>query len=224
MRSLIARRRAPLQACREWTPLLVVLLIAMAGYYGAWIGHRSAGLVVAGVDLAEYVKFLPPVRAGQLHILRESFYAPLAACSLIASMVASRKVLPVWLRWWAGISAIPLALAMLPPAWSPGVLVLPEFRLQVIVMAACLVALPMFLLTAFLPDAIVLAIVGLLSLAAAVWPASSFLPLIEPMEELYRSALWPGWGCWASTLGFLSVAFLSIQAVFPRRPRRQRPG
>ncbi len=204
--------------------MLGVYLIALVGYFGAWVWHRAAGLVVTGVDLAEYVKFLPPVRAGQITILRESFYAPLAAGSLIAGLVASRRVFPLWLRWLAGLGVIPLALAMLPPAWSPGVLALPEFRLQVVVMAACIASLLLLLVTRFLPDGIILMIIGLLALIAAIWPASSFLPLLRPIEVLYGSALLPGWGFWLSTLGFLLTAFLSVLGAIPRRPRRQVPG
>ena len=49
---------------------------------------------------------------------REFFYLPLFAGSLIASLLASRRTLPRWLRVLLGLGAIPLALAMLPPAWT----------------------------------------------------------------------------------------------------------
>jgi hypothetical protein len=200
--------------------VLAALLLALVGYFGAWIGHRAAGLVVTGVDLAEYVKFLPPYRAGELRLLRESFYIPLVSASLIAGLIASRRVLPLWLRWVSGLAAIPLALAMLPPAWSPGLLIQLEFRLQTVVMAACIGLLLLLPITRFLPDAVVLVLIALLALAAAIWPVSSFLPLLAPIEALYRQAVTPGWGFWLSTLGFLLTALFAIVGVFPRRPRR----
>jgi len=203
-----------------WYPMLGVFVVALVGYFGGWIGHRAAGLVVTGVDMAEYVKFLPPVRAGDLDMLRESFYAPLAIGSLIASLSASRRVLPLWLRWLAGICSIPLALAMLPPAWSPSVLALPEFQLQVIVLAACIAALSLLLVTRFLPDAIILLIMALLALIAALWPASSLLEVLAPIEALYLTPIRPGWGFWVSTVGFLLVAVLSTHALLPRRRRQ----
>jgi hypothetical protein len=200
--------------------VLAALLLALVGYFGAWVWHRAAGLVVTGVDLAEYVKFLPPYRAGELRLLRESFYIPLVSASLIAGLVASRRVLPLWLRWVSGLAAIPLALAMLPPAWSPGLLIQLEFRLQTVVMAACIGLLLLLLITRFLPDAVVLVLIALLALAAAIWPVSSFLPLLAPIEALYRQTVTPGWGFWLSTLGFLLTALFAIVGVFPRRPRR----
>lgn len=200
--------------------MLGAFVVALAGYFGAWVWHRAAGLVVTGVDLAEYVKFLPPYRAGQLHLLRESFYAPLAAGSLIAGLIASRRVLPLWMRWFAALLAIPLALAMLPPAWSPGLLIQPEFRLQTIVLAGCIASLILLLITRYLPDVIVLFLIALLALAAAIWPASSFLPLLPPIGSLYNQPVRPGWGFWCSTAGFLLTALFAIVAMFPRRPRR----
>lgn len=224
MRSLISQRPTRQRPDLTWCPVLGVFVVALVGYFGAWICHRAAGLVITGVDLAEYVKFLPPVRAGQLDILRESFYAPLAMGSLIAGLAASRRVLPLWLRWLVGFSAIPLALAMLPPAWSPAVLAVPEFRLQVVALGICIVALALLLVTRFLPDAIILPIVALLALIAAIWPAANFLPLLAPIETLYLSAIRPGWGFWVSTSGFLLTAVLAIQGLIPSRTRRQIAG
>ena len=103
---------------------------------------------------------------------------------------------------------------------DPGFLILPEFRLQTVAIAACIGALLLIPITRFLPDAIVLLLISLLTLAAAIWPVSSFLPLLPPIEALYRQPVRPGWGFWLSTLGFLMTALFAIVGIFPRRPRR----
>jgi hypothetical protein len=223
MQELIELHPTPPRPQLKWWPVLGAFLLALGGYFGAWIWHEAAGLVITGVDLAEYVKFLPPFRAGRITILRESFYAPLACGSLIASLLASRRALPLWLRGLAGVGAISLALAMLPPAWSPAVVGLPEFRIQVAVMAACIAALPLLLVTRFLPDGVILIVVALLALIGAIWPTSSFLPLLEPIGTLYASAQHPGWGFWLCTLGFHLTAFFSVLGTMPRRPLRKLP-
>ena len=216
----IAPRPEPPRPRRKWWPVLLCFAAALVGYFGAWVWHRAAGLVISGVDLAEYVKFLPAYRGGEIRVLRESFYAPLAAGSLIAGLIAGRRILPLWLRWVFGLLAIPLALAMLPPAWSPAVLALPEFRLQVVLIAVCILALILLLVTRFLPDWLVLLLIAPLALIAAIWPLSSFLPLLPPIEALYRSPVRPGWGFWVSTLGFFLMAFFAVFGAIPRRPRR----
>src|SRR5690606_17869344 len=87
MTVVVAHRPA---AARRWTILRWLLpatiLLAVAGYFGPWVGHRVAGLVVMGLDLGEYVKFLTPVRAGQIALWREGFYLPLVVASLAASL------------------------------------------------------------------------------------------------------------------------------------------
>jgi hypothetical protein len=216
----IAPRPAPPRPRLKWWPVLAAFAVALAGYFGAWVWHPAAGLIVTGVDLAEYVKFIPQYRGGEIRLVRESFYMPLVAGSLIAGLIASRRVLPLWLRWVAGLLAIPLALAMLPPAWSPAVLMLPEFRLQVVAIAACILALLLLLATRFLPDWIVLLLIGFLALAAAIWPATGFLQLLGSIEALYAQPLRPGWGFWLSAFGFPFVAFFAILGAIPRRPKR----
>lgn len=220
MRPLIDPRPVTVHPRRKWLPVAVALVVALTGYFGPWVGHGAAGLNILGVDLAEYVKFLPAYRAGQLDLLRESFYAPLAAGSLIAGLLASRRVLPLAARWLAGAAAIPLALAMLPPAWSPAVLLMPEFRLQVVAIAACTGALLLLPLTRILPDALVLLLVALLALVASVWPAAAFLLLPSPIGELYAATVRPGWGFWLSSIGFLLTAFTAVLGIIYRRPRR----
>ncbi|MCB0079731.1 MAG: hypothetical protein KDE47_02315 [Caldilineaceae bacterium] len=54
--------------------LPLTLLLILTGYVGPWVPHRVSGLVVTGLDLAEYVKFLPIIRSGQVSLWREGFY------------------------------------------------------------------------------------------------------------------------------------------------------
>lgn len=220
MRPLIDPRPAPKRPRRRWLPVIALLVVGLTGYFGSWIWHRAAGLNILGVDLAEYVKFLPAYRAGQLQVLREAFYAPLAAASLSAGLIASRRVLPAVVRWLAGAAAVPLSLAMLPPAWSPAVLMLPEFRIQVVLIGACIGALALIAITRFVPDALVLVLVAILALIAAVWPAAGFLPLLSPIGEVYAAVVRPGWGFWVSSAGFLLTAFAAVLGIILRGPRR----
>ena len=70
-------------------------LLAFWGYVGPWVDHRVAGLAILGLDLGEYVKFLPLVRGGTTSLWREGFYLPLVAISLALSLCTWRPEL----RW-----------------------------------------------------------------------------------------------------------------------------
>jgi hypothetical protein len=206
---LNARRTRRTRRIR-WLAIFLAGLIGLIGYYGPWVPHKAAGLIVIGLDLAEYVKFIPEVASGRITLHREIFYLPLFATSVGASLLASRRVLPGWSRWLLACIAIPLALAMLPPAWSPAVLLLPEFRLQVLAIALCLMLAPGAILLRGLPDRPILIAIGLLSLAAAVAPAWGFVQVHAAVETLYRQPLGLGWGFWLGAGGFLASAFISI--------------
>jgi hypothetical protein len=201
----------------RWLVLILVMALGLVGYYGPWVPHKAAGLIVVGLDLAEYVKFIPEVASGQIRLYREIFYLPLFAASVAATIIASRDSLPRWVRVPLALIAIPLALAMLPPAWSPAVLRMAEFRLQVSAIAFCLLLVPATAVLRHMPDRLALVILALISLAAAVPPAWGFLLVHGAIEGLYRRPLPLGWGLWLQTLGFLACAFVSTAEAFRRQ-------
>lgn len=203
------RRPRVSPVARRWLPLSLALLVALIGYFGAWLPHRAAGLVITGLDLAEYVKFIPQVASGQIALRREIFYLPLLAASLSAGWLATRRELPRGIRAGFWLAAIPLALAMLPPAWSPGRLRLPEFRLQLAAIVLCLANLLLLPLLRHLPNRLVLALIALLSVAslAAAW---GYLQVRPAIVELYRADLALGWGFWAHLAGQFATALLAV--------------
>lgn len=202
----------------RWYLMIIVAAVALAGYFGPWVPHPAAGLVITGLDLAEYVKFLPEVAAGKIALLREAFYAPLAAGSLIASLLSSRRALPRALRGLLLVAAAVLALAMLPPAWTPTTLRSPEFRIQTVAILACLTVMPLTALIRYVPNRLVWGITGILAVPAAVWAAWSFLRVRPAIEAVYNAALPLGWGFWTSLAGWLVLAALSLAwAISPRR-------
>ena len=114
-------------------------LLALIGYFGPWVDHRVAGLVVTGLDLGEYVKFLPGVRGGEVIIWRHGFYLPLLAVSLACALSAYHRQLHYgWtIRTPLLAAGAIAAFNMLPPAWTPARMLTPEFRLQVNCPASC---------------------------------------------------------------------------------------
>lgn len=201
------------------TLLPLAALLTLAGYFGPWVPHRAAGLVVLGLDLGEYVKFLPAVRSGEIALWRPAFYLPLVAVSLALSLHAFRPELrygwPLRALFVAG--AIAAALNMLPPAWSPAVLRLHEFRTQVIWMGLCLVAALISPLLALLPRRAAAAATALLSLLALLLPVVYFLRVLPPISALYNYPITPGWGPWVMGAGLL---LLAAAAVLPDKMTR----
>lgn len=200
-------------------------LLALAGYFGPWVPHPVAGLVVIGLDLGEYVKFLPGVRSGEVVLWREGFYLPLVTVSLAFSSAAFQPALRY--RWPVRIGLLALAavaaLNLLPPAWSPAVLRAPEFRQQVLALAGCLAAVAVSPFLALLPRMVLaLGLIGLSS-AALWWPVRQFLRILPGVSDLYHQALSPGWGFYLTIVGLvLMIAAQGLAASIAWRVARQK--
>lgn len=197
------------------------IALTLAGYFGPWVNHIAAGLVIMGLDLAEYVKFLPAVRAGEIALWREGFYLPLVAVSLACSLAAFRPEFryPWPVRSLLLAVAAVTALNLLPPAWTPGLLWTPEFRTQTALLLLCLGLILVSPFLALLPLATAYTVVTVAALAGIWFPVSQFLAVLPGIRELYRHNLTPGWGMYCTTLGLagLALAGWAEQAWFKRQ-------
>lgn len=191
----------------SFATLLVLLgwLLIVLGYWGPWAPASAAGLRVLGLDLAEYVKFIAEVRSGQIVLTREVFYLPLVALSLSLSLLAHRPELrlPSLARWLLNLLAVPVALAMLPPAWTPNLLTTPEFIRQTAAIVACVVAAALsYPLWRRIPARLSAGLVLLLALLAVFPPLVTFARLSPALDAIYGRQLPPGRGLWQMPLGF----------------------
>jgi hypothetical protein len=200
----------------RWAKWLIPLagLFTLAGYFGPWVDHQVAGLVITGLDLGEYVKFLPTVRAGSLTVWREGFYIPLVAVSFSQSFYPFRAAL----RYSWPIRALMLAVAiiaalnLLPPAWTPARLATPEFRAQSVALLLALAAVALSPWLALLPGRLVGSLCILLCGLAIWFPVHGFLTVLPGIAALYNHPLQPGWGMFVMGLGLLLLGLATGMA------------
>ena len=208
-------------------PLLTLLALAALAlaYWGRWISHPAAGLNILGVDLPEYVKFVPEVRSGAIPVNRLVFFGPPIALSAGLILFASTRArVALGLRILAAALSVPVALSMLPPAWTPGVLMTAEFRVQtLVIMLLTLAAFLTPLWKQIIPDGVrggLYILLALLNLPALL----AFYDLLPALEALYNKPLTPGAGVFFLSLGAgLLVAagiLMIIQAARGRSPHR----
>lgn len=203
--------------------ILAGLGLAALGYWKAWVPAEPAGLRVLGLDLAEYVKFVAEVRSGQIRVLREVFYLPLVSLSLSLSLLCHRPELrlPGAVRWLLNALAVPAALAMLPPAWTPALLTTPEFVKQSVAIGGCvLAALLARPLLRRLPAAIAATVVFLLALAAMTAPVAAFVRLRPALDAIYGHPTGVGAGPGVMLLGFALLATAALTLAVAARPGR----
>lgn len=183
-------------------------LVTLAGYVGPWVAHPAAGLAITGLDLAEYVKFVPQVRSGEIGLWREVFYTPLVAVSLCLSLWAFRRELtvPGPVRVAMLILAGIAALNLLPPAWTPGRLSTPEFRVQTGALIVCLILAGVGPFLALLPRRIAVGAAAILPLVAGIAAGVTFLRLTPALNELYNTSINLGWGLPVLIVGAVLMA------------------
>lgn len=206
-------------------------VMTLAGYFGPWVDHPVAALVITGLDLGEYVKFLPSVRSGEVIVWRAGFYLPLVAVSLGQSLCVWRPHLGYRIPVRVAMLAMALiaALNLLPPAWTPARMVTPEFYEQSSVLMFCLAAVALSPLLALLPRVVVASMLALLCGLAIWFPVRDFWRILPSIAELYNHALQPGWGMAVATGGLvllaacaLSLAWIESEPKSIRPPDRQR--
>ena len=203
----------------RWILLVGLLLAALGASFAPWVARPATALILTAPDLAEFVKFLPAVRDGSLRVHRLLFLLPLFFATFALPLIATSRRLayPRLVRWPVLVVVIPLSLTLLPPVWSPAVLLSAEFRLQTV---ACLVCLGLAAGSRWLGGVPIRPLIALLiplSLAAPALALWQFFTVREAVTHAYASPIAPGWGTWLTVLGFASVVLGALLALFRLR-------
>jgi hypothetical protein len=196
----------------RWMLLGGLLLAAYGASFAPWVDRPVAALVLTAPDLAEFVKFLPEVRDGSLRVHRLLFLLPLSVTTLglVLAANARRLAYPRWVRWPALVIAVPLSLTLLPPVWSPAVLLSAEFRLQTV---ACLLCLGLVAISGWLKritTSPLLVLIGLASLVATALALWQFFVTRQAIARAYASPIVPGWGTWLTVTGCVLLILSSV--------------
>jgi hypothetical protein len=187
--------------------LILGLALAIVGYFGPWVDHETAALVLTGQDMGEFVKFLPGVRDGTAPMIREFFYLPpfAAALCLILLMASKRWAYPLVVRAVMLLAVLGLAWAMLPPVWTPQLLITAEFRKQTVAIAFCLLLLIIHPVLRYLPLRLMALAIMVLALLGTGPPLWQFFSIREAVNRAYGWPVQVGWGLWVTLLGFLTA-------------------
>jgi hypothetical protein len=207
--NLPAFQSSNLSAPGHWLLLAGLLLAAVGASFAPWVDRPAAALMLTAPDLAEFVKFLPEVRDGTLTVHRLLFLFPLFVATLALPLVVTNRRLayPRWVRWTVLVAVIPLSLTLLPPVWSPSVLLSAEFRLQT---GACILCLGLVATARWLGHIPLRPLITLLAPLSLVAPALTlwqFFGVRKAVAHAYSSPIVPGWGAWAIAVGFGLVVF-----------------
>jgi hypothetical protein len=185
---------------------LLGLVLAVTGYFGPWVPHKTAALTLTGLELAEFAKDAFP------HIVRELFYLPLIAAFVLLALLASRSTVHL-VRLTAPLFAAILLTGVLFPfsvvdsirqaltAHSPLVLD-PRYTAQLALVVVGTVLTLFSPLAHRLPQRAWGVLIALLALAGVVPALWQFALLRSSVVVLYDAPLGLGWGLVACVVGF----------------------
>lgn len=195
-----------------WGLLLLGLALALVGYFGPWVYHRTAALTVTGFELSWFSKFFPQVGSGVVSIQRERFFVPVVAAGLLWGLWINRLAeLPISHRVLLTGPAALLFLLILPPY---DFFLTPEYRRQLLLAIGGMALIPLTLLGCVLPGRAWGGLFALLSLAGGGLALTQFLRLRPLVVSLYGSPVGLGWGAIACVAGFATLAVLGLYVGF----------
>ncbi|MDY0018543.1 MAG: hypothetical protein RBT47_00930 [Anaerolineae bacterium] len=181
---------------------------AVTGYFGPWIGHKSAALAWNAYDLFDILRFLPQIETFALVVDLQTLRLPLVGLAVLLPLLLA-GARPLW-RWLAALVGIVMAVETLPPypqiigAWStPGWSV--PFWWGVGAVVGILV-LTLWTLHRRVRPWLMLVWALFTGIPAAV----TFYRLLPALSDLYNTPLHPGWGFWSCMIGFLLLIALAL--------------
>jgi len=197
------RSKSPIAS---WGLAFVGICLAVMGYFGPWIPHKTAALTVTGSELNWFSKSfgLPS---------RELFVLPLIAAGVMLSLTAQRSIVRPLARFGVIVLGILVILASAPVYDS---IFSPEYRRQLILMVVGGVLVVLTLFAPRLPHrgwGILVVLLALGGVLPTLWQFAAFHPRVA---TLYDGAIGVGWGLVICLIGFvLLLAHGILAAVNP---------
>jgi hypothetical protein len=199
--------------------LWLALLLICAGYFGPWVWHKDAGLVLSADDLGEWIKFLPAWKSGQLPVMRELFYLPIWLTSIGLGLMAGR--IKSWL-WKLIVLALSVLLVFTPLPKYPELLSAyrePEFMLTFWATVVALLLSAVFtFFGARLPDRVEAILWIVIGSAAALFAPWMFGRAMPDIDRLYHYSI--GWGVVAEVSGGVMMACIGGVLLLQKKTSR----
>lgn len=189
----------------------------LLGYLMVWLPGEVAGLSFLGLEIGEWVKFLPRVRSGQIAADRNLFYLPPITLGLMMALWTFTWPNQRWQSW--AMRGLAVGVAML--AFPSIEVILNEASDQwllrvVLIMFVAIVAISAPLWNR-LPRDLGLTIgwsaMLALSLAGLILPLWAYLVVRPIVVSLFATEVGFGPGLWLNTIGHLLVAVATLTLI-----------
>ena len=203
---------------RQQTLLYLSFTAILLGYWLVWMPGPVAGLQLIGLEMGEWVKFLPQVRAGQISASRDLFYLPPVLLGLLLALLTANWP-NRWPTWVVRVLAILVAWLSFPSLDAIRFEPRSEWLLRLVwVGVVVLVAVGSWWIkrksaAAFLP-----LLLTLIAIAGMVLPAWAYLVMRPAIAQALARPVGFGPGFWLNGVGFgVAAAIFLSQLLHPSR-------
>ena len=201
---------------RQQTVLHLSFAAILLGYWLVWMPGPVAGLQLIGLEMGEWVKFLPQVRAGQISASRNLFYLPpILLAWLLALITVSWP--NRWQTWAVRILAIGVGWLAFPSLDAIRFEPRSEWLLRLVwVGLVVLVAVGSGVIKGRSAAAFIPIILALIAIAGAILPTWAYLAMRPAIAQVLAQPVGFGPGFWLNGVGFGVAAAIFLTPLIQR--------
>ncbi len=191
--------------------------LILVAYFLVWLPQPVAGLSFIGIDIGEWIKFMPQVQSGELDINRNVFYLPPITLGLNLIFWSASWSERRWQTWALRLLAIVISLLSLPSIEAFTEETTSEWLTRTVMVLVVVTVSVLIPLKRYLPSAILMngkwLIISLLGFLGAIFPTWTYLALRGTVSQLFQADVGIGPGVWLNAIGHLVVAGMGINAL-----------
>lgn len=199
---------------RRYLPLLIAFTIILAAYLMVWLPHENsvAGLSFIGLEIGEWVKFLPQMQAGEILPGRDLFYLPPVTLALM--LILFTATWPQrWQTWATRALAVLVSLLSFPSLDAIRLEPPSEWLWRLLMVALVVLAALLAGQLARIPNRVRWLLMAVLGTAGGLLPTWAFFAIRPAAEQVLQSTVRPGIGVWLNMAGHLLVAMTAMRWI-----------
>lgn len=198
--------------------------LILLGYLMVWLPQPVNGLSFIGLEVGEWVKFLPQVKSGEIVPGRNLFYLPPITLGLMILMWTVEWPERRWRTWLMRAVAVLVTFLAFPSIEV--ILNEPEDQWLLRILLIGAVSGVMLLVPILKRGNInrtstaARLLIVVLGLAGVIFPTWAYLALRPVVGELFRSSVGFGPGLWMNSIGHLIAVIAALSLLNVARQKR----